>query len=245
MIQPFVDAPSSSAERAKRVGMSSLRVLERQSAPAAGGRRAHGGGSGRDEGRGYRDSDCRDRSRRLRADGTARASPPWLRACGWRRTPTWSSSRTRSGGSARRSPGSTVCWSPAGGLMSRTEQGRSWTPEQRITYVQRAGCLRRGGRLRAHLQGVVWRPYMGDTDIFAGRAGSSGTPGRMTTRTSTACPTAAGRPQTWPLSSSRGRRSSAASRSTRTGSTSRRGRGHGTTCPRGTAGAAHPRQRGR
>jgi hypothetical protein len=50
-----------------------------------------------------------------------------------------------------------------------TEHGRSWTPEKRITYVQRALDAFAAAGVFAHVYsgGWYWRPYMGNTDVFA------------------------------------------------------------------------------
>jgi len=50
-----------------------------------------------------------------------------------------------------------------------TEHGRSWTPEQRIAYVQRAVDAFAAAGVFAHVYsgGWYWRPYMGNTDVFA------------------------------------------------------------------------------
>lgn len=50
-----------------------------------------------------------------------------------------------------------------------TEHGRSWTPEQRIAYVQRALDAFAAAGVFAHVYsgGWYWRPYMGNTDAFA------------------------------------------------------------------------------
>lgn len=50
-----------------------------------------------------------------------------------------------------------------------TEHGRSWTPERRIAYVQRALDAFAATDVFAHMYsgGWYWRPYMGDTDVFA------------------------------------------------------------------------------
>ncbi len=50
-----------------------------------------------------------------------------------------------------------------------TEHGRSWTPEQRIAYVQRALDAFAAAGVFAHVYsgGWYWRPYMGNTDVFA------------------------------------------------------------------------------
>lgn len=50
-----------------------------------------------------------------------------------------------------------------------TEHGRDWTPEQRIAYVQRALDAFAAAGVFAHIysSGWFWRPYMGDTDVFA------------------------------------------------------------------------------
>jgi hypothetical protein len=50
-----------------------------------------------------------------------------------------------------------------------TEHGRSWTPEQRIAYVQRALDAFAAAGLFAHVYsgGWYWRPYMANTDVLA------------------------------------------------------------------------------
>ncbi|MGE5597143.1 MAG: GH25 family lysozyme [Hyphomicrobiales bacterium] len=50
-----------------------------------------------------------------------------------------------------------------------TEHGRSWSPEQRIAYVQRAIDAFAAAGVVAHIysSGWFWRPYMADTDAFA------------------------------------------------------------------------------
>lgn len=50
-----------------------------------------------------------------------------------------------------------------------TEHGRDWSPDQRIAYVQRALDAFAAAGVFAHVYsgGWFWRPYMGDTDVFA------------------------------------------------------------------------------
>lgn len=50
-----------------------------------------------------------------------------------------------------------------------TEHGRSWTPDARIAYVQRAMSAFTAAGVFAHVYsgGWYWRPYMGNTDVFA------------------------------------------------------------------------------
>lgn len=50
-----------------------------------------------------------------------------------------------------------------------TDHGRDWTPEQRIAYVQRALDAFAAAGVFAHVYsgGWFWRPYVGDTDVFA------------------------------------------------------------------------------
>jgi hypothetical protein len=50
-----------------------------------------------------------------------------------------------------------------------TGHGRDWTPAQRVAYVQRALDAFSAAGVFAHIYsgGWYWRPYMGDTDIFA------------------------------------------------------------------------------
>lgn len=50
-----------------------------------------------------------------------------------------------------------------------TDHGRDWTPEQRIAYVQSALDAFASAGAFAHIYsgGWYWRPYMGNTDVFA------------------------------------------------------------------------------
>jgi len=50
-----------------------------------------------------------------------------------------------------------------------TGHGRAWTPAQRIAYVQRALDAFGADGVFAHIYsgGWYWRPYMGNTDVFA------------------------------------------------------------------------------
>lgn len=50
-----------------------------------------------------------------------------------------------------------------------TEHGHSWTPEQRIAYVQRALDAFTAAGVFAHIYsgGWYWRPYLGNTEVFA------------------------------------------------------------------------------
>lgn len=50
-----------------------------------------------------------------------------------------------------------------------TEHGRAWTPEARIAYAQRALDAFAAAGVFAHVYsgGWFWRPYLGNTDVFA------------------------------------------------------------------------------